>query len=91
MTVSAISILVIAVREEAVNNIEDDENPETTIGAGENGKNSSFVQVLYIQYFIAFWKKSVSMLFNLGIEINAIYPTFAKELKLLIRPIDIGA
>ena len=36
-------------------------------------------------------KKSVpmSVLFNLGSEVNAIHPIFAKELGLLIRPIDI--
>ena len=33
----------------------------------------------------------VSMLFDLGSKINAIYSTFAKELGLPIRPIDVGA
>ena len=72
-----------------------------TVGASknseksENGKNprSNLTQVLYIRYFITFWKKSMRILvyFNLDSKFNAIHPTFAKELGLSIRPIDIKA
>lgn len=33
----------------------------------------------------------VLALFNSGSEVNAIYPTFAQEIGLLIRPTDVGA
>ena len=36
-------------------------------------------------------KKSVLALFDLSNKINTVYPTFAKELGLLIRPTDIRA
>ena len=79
MTISAISILVTVAREEAV---EDDEN-----------LRSNFVLVLCIQYLITFRKKFVPILalFDLSSEFNAIHLTFAKNLGLFIRPIDVGA
>lgn len=69
---------------------------------GENGENSknekkgeypeiNFIQVPYIWYPITFQEKSVLALFDLRTEVNAIYPTFAKELDLSIRPIDVEA
>lgn len=36
----------------------------------------NFAQVLYIQYLITFWKKSVLTLLDLSNEVNTIYPTF---------------
>ena len=57
---------------------------------GENLR-SNLAQVLCIQYLINLRKKSVSTLFDSGSKINAVYPTFAKELGLLIRPIDVEA
>ena len=60
----------------------------------EDGENlrSNLAQVLCIWYPINFQKKFVIMsaLFDLGNKINAIYPIFAKELELPIRPMDVG-
>ena len=74
------------VKKEAIKNVKNNENLRTTAGAGEDGKNLriNLTQVLCIQYFIAFWKKFVLALFDLGNKINTIYPTFAKELGLFI-------
>lgn len=63
--------------------------------ASKDGKNSEYlgtnlVQVLYVQYPITFWKKSVSVLFNSGSKVNIIYPIFAKEPGFPIRPTDVG-
>ena len=44
-----------------------------------------------IYYLINFGKKSVSALLDSGSEVNAVYPAFAKELGLPIRPTDVGA
>ena len=64
-------------------------------GAVEDGKNlrSTFAQVLCIWYPDTSRKKSVPMssLFDSGSKVNAIHPTFAKELRLLIRPINVKA
>ena len=68
-----------------------------TAGASKNGKKSedeypeNLIWVPYIRYLITFWKKSVSMslLFDSSSKVNAIYPTFTKELGLFIRPKDI--
>ena len=68
---------------------------------GENGKNnkngdkeenlgSNLTQVPYIQYHIIFQKQLVPALLDSENEVNAIYPTFAKELGFFIKPIDIG-
>ena len=75
VTVSAISMPVIVIREETF------------------GKNlgSNFAQVLCIQYPINFRQKYVLALFDLGSKINAIHPTFAKELGLVIRATKIRA
>ena len=58
---------------------------------GENLK-SILAQVPCIQYLVTFWKKSmtVSALLDLNSKVNAIYPTFVKELRFSIRPTDIG-
>ena len=66
-------------------------------GAGKDGKKNeskylkNLVWVPCIQYPITFWKKSVPMLvlLDLGSKVNAIYPTFAKELGLSIRLTDV--
>lgn len=94
--VSATFMLVITARKETVKNArasEDDENPETTAKASEDSKNlrTNLTQILYIQYFITFWKKFILVLLDLGSEVNAIYLTFTKELRLLVRLIDVGA
>ena len=57
---------------------------------GEN-LASNLAQVLCIRYLINFRKKSVLAFFDLGSEVNAVYPAFAKELSLPIRSIDIRA
>ena len=69
-----------------------------TTKVNENGNESegecpNLARVLCIRYPITFWKKSVpvSVLFDSGSEVNAIYPTFAWELGLLIRTTDIRA
>ena len=54
-------------------------------------ENPNLIQVPCIRYPITFRKKSVSALFDSGSEINAIHPTFAWELVLPIRAMDIGA
>ena len=75
VTVSATSTPVTVAREEEV-----DEN----LGA-------NLAQVPCIRYPINFRKKSVSALLDLGSEVNAVHPAFAKELGLPIRPTDVGA
>ena len=57
---------------------------------GEN-LGANLARVPCIRYLINFGKKSVLALFDLGIEVNAVYLAFAKELGLLIRLIDVGA
>ena len=72
---------------------------ETTETVSKDGKESkgnhleNLVQVLCIWYPITFWTKSISVsgLFDSGSEVNAIYPTFARELGLSIRTTDIWA
>lgn len=66
----------------------------------ENGKNSKnkdknsgtiHVQVFCIQYFIIFYKQFMLVLLKSEIEINTIFPTFAKKLGLPIKQINIRA
>lgn len=72
-------MLVTEIRGEAL------EAAETT-RVSKNGKKSKgkypekLAQVLYIQYPIIFWKKSVPMLalLDLRSEVNAIHPIFAQ-------------
>ena len=80
VTVSAISMPVTIARKEEVKDVKDCENPR-----------SNLVQIPCIRYSINMKKKSVSVLFDLGSEINAIHLTFDKELGFSIRPIDVGA
>lgn len=66
-----------------------------TAGAGKDGEDGKYpetnlTQILYIRYPIIFRKKSVLALLDLGNEINAIHPTFAKERGLSIRPTNVG-
>ena len=75
MTVSATSTPVALAREEEV-----DEN----LGA-------NLARVPYICYPINFRKKFVLALLDSGNEVNAVHPTFAKELGLLIGPTNVGA
>ena len=55
------------------------------------GKNSNLARVLFIRYPVNFRKKSMLSLFDLGNEVNAVHPAFAKELSLPIRPTNVGA
>ena len=57
---------------------------------GEN-LGSNLLRVPCIYYPINVGEKSVLALFNSSNEINAIYPAFAKELGLSIRPTDVRA
>lgn len=70
---------------ETIGDVEVDEN-----GEGGECLAINLIQVLYIWYLITFWKKFVLILFNSGSKLNAIFPTFAQELKLCIRLIDVG-
>ena len=64
---------------------------------GKNGKESkgeypeNLAQVLCIRYPIIFQKDSVpiSAFFDSGSKVNAIHPTFVRELGLLIRPTNV--
>ena len=62
---------------------------------GEESKDEylNLARVPCIWYPITFWKKSVSVLalLNLGSEVNAIYPTLARELGLPIKSTDVRA
>lgn len=55
-------------------------------GAGKNSKylEINLAQVLYIWYYITYQEKSMLLLLDSKNEVNAIYPTFAKELGLPI-------
>ena len=70
---------------------------DETAGTGKNGgKNKgkypdNLAQVLCIRYSINFRKKFVLVLFDLSSKINMVYPAFAKELGLLIRPTEVKA
>ena len=75
MTLLATSTPVTVAREEEV-----DEN----LGA-------NLARVPCICYPINFGKKSVSALCDSGSKVNAVYPAFAKELSLPIRPTDLRA
>lgn len=87
-------------RKKAVETIKTAETAEAveTTRAGKDGKKnkgdrnlkSNYIQVLWIWYLINLRKKSVLVLLDLDIEVNAVYPTFAKELDFSIRPINVG-
>ena len=51
---------------------------------------TNFALVLCILYPITSWKNFVLALLDFGSKINAIYPTFVKELGLPIRLMDIS-
>ena len=89
--VSANSTPVTETREEAVETAE-------TAGEGKDGEESkgkypNLAQVPYNRHPITFRKKFVPVLALLDSdsEVNAIHPTFARELGLLIRITDVGA
>ena len=86
-------MLVTIPRGEAVENAENGKNSRTTPEADEDGENprSSLTQVLCIRYPINFGKKFLSMLFDLNNKFNTIHLTFAIELGLFIRQIDVEA
>ena len=95
MSVSATFMPVIGTRAETVKTTKAVE----TTGAGKDKEEikskypENLTQTPCIQYPITFRKKSVpvSALFDSGSKINAIHPTFARELGLPIRPTDVGA
>lgn len=107
MSVLVTSMPVTRIRVKAVEKAEIDKTAKAietaktikTAGAGKNGKWSegeyleNLVQLPYIRYPITFRKKSVPVLvlFDLGSEVNTIYPTFFQELGLPIKPIDMRA
>ena len=73
MTVSANSTPLTVAREEAV----------------DKNLGSNFIRVLCIQYSINFKQKFMLALLNSGNKVNAIHPTFVKELGLLIKSTNI--
>ena len=92
VSVLATSTPVIETREKAVGTAEAVE----TAKAGKDGEESkseyqNLVRVPCIHYPINFRKQSVSPLFDLESEVNAVHPAFAKELGLPIRPTDVEA
>ena len=84
---------VTGTRAETVETAESDRTTEV----GEDGNESegecpNLTKVPCIRYYITFWKKfvPVSVLFDSGSEVNAIHPTFVRELGLPIRTTDVG-
>ena len=88
MLVSATSTPVTGTRAEAVETAEVGEN-----GDESEGECPNLACVPCIRYPITFRKKSVpvSALLDSGSEVNAIHPTFARELGLPIRTTDVRA
>ena len=95
VSVSATSTSMTRTKEKTVKTAE----PVRTAGDRKDGVESegeyseNLAQVSCIRYSITFQKKSVPVLtlFDSGSKVNAIYPTFARELGLLIRSTDVGA
>ena len=92
VSVSATSTPVTETREEAFGTAKVIETAE----AGKDGEESkgeyqNLARVPCIRYPINFGKQSMSALFDSGSEVNAVYPAFAMELGLPIRPTDVGA
>lgn len=88
------STLLFIAKEKVVENAwvaKDGKNLGTTFVTSDNSKNlrTNFIQVLYIQYSISLWIKSVLVLFDSNNEVNNIYLIFTKELRLLIKPIGV--
>ena len=58
-------------------------------------REEALERIPYIYYPVRFKKDEdktpVQALINLGSEVNAIHPSFAKQLSLFIRPTDVGA
>ena len=65
--------------------------PKTVAKKKAVGENPRFnlARVLCIHYPINFRKKSMLVLFDWGSKVNAVYPTFAKELGLPIKLTDV--
>lgn len=82
---------VIVARKKAVETIETVETIRDKDNEGVEYPEISFIQILCIWYPITFQKESILVLFNFGNKVNAIYPIFAKELGLFIRPTNIRA
>ena len=93
VSVSATSTPVTETREETTKTVEAIETTEV----GKDGKESkgeypNLARVPCIRYSITYRKKfvTVSVLLDSGSEVNAIHPTFARELELPIRLTDVG-
>ena len=94
MLVSVISTSVTGTREETVETAEAVDTAEVCEDSDESKSECpNLTRVPCIRYPITFRKKSmpVSALFDSGSEVNAIHPTFARELGLPIRTTDIEA
>ena len=100
MSVSTTSTPLTGTREEAVEGAKSietadaDETAKVSKDSEESeGEYPNLTQVPCIWYPITLRKKSmsVSALFDLGSEFNAIHPSLAWELGLPIRPTDVGA
>ena len=91
--VLATSTPVTVTREETIETAEAVETAEVGKDGGESeGEYPNLTRISCIWYPITFQKEfmPVLALLDLGSEVNAIYPTFARELGLPIRTIDIG-
>ena len=87
-------VLVLATSTPVTETSEEVVRTTKAVETAETGKDGSeyhnFAQVPCIRYPINFRKQSVSALFDLGSEVHAVHPAFAKELSLPIRPTDVG-
>ena len=93
VSVSATFTPVTETSKEVVETAEAIETAKIAKGGKESeDEYQNLTRVPCIRYPVIFRKKSVSMsaLLDLGSEINAIHPTFARELGLPIKPTDVG-
>ena len=94
VSVSATSTPMTKTRKEAVETAKAVDTTKIGKNSEESkGEYPNLAQIPYIWYPIIFRKKPMSMsaFLNLGSEVNAIHPTFARKLGLPIRPTDVGA
>ena len=93
MLILATSTPKIAARKKASGNIETGKTSKNSENCknGDEDLRTNLAQVFYIYYPIILQKQFLLALLNSRIEINAIHPTFVKELELSIRSIKIRA
>ena len=92
VSVLAIFTLMTGTREKAVETTKAVKTTEVSKDGEESkGEYPNLIQVLCIRYPIIFRKKSMSAFLDSGSKVNIIYLTFAQELRLSIRPTDVGA